>query len=188
VPNANHRQPPPRWRPQRRWPRTRIPAPLASWLLDTDSLTARIRQACPGCFRVRVLGQGWATPRLDEQRALGMRAGERALVREVQLLCDGRPWVFARTIIPANTLRGPQRRLAHLGERPLGAFLFADPRMRRGPVELACIRRNEQMYDTAVSGLRGRPACIWGRRSVFRVGGKPLLVSEVFLPGISGQG
>ena len=59
--------------------------------------------------------------------------------------------------------------------------------MRRGPVELACIRRGEQMYATAVSGLRRRPAAIWGRRSVFRVGGKPLLVSEVFLPGLGGR-
>jgi len=186
VPKPPHRQPP-RWRPQHQWLRSRIPAPLAGWLLDTDSLTARIRRVCCGAFRVRVLGQGWARPRLDERRALGMRAGERALVREVQLLCDGEPWVYARTIIPASTLCGPQRRLAHLGERPLGAFLFADPGMRRGPVELACIRRGEQMYATAVSGLRRRPAAIWGRRSVFRVGGKPLLVSEVFLPGLSGR-
>lgn len=186
--DSSERHTAPTWRSVRCWTHRRIPAALNGWLLGTDSLTARMRRACPGGFRVRVLGQAWARPRLDEQRALGMRHGERALIRQVQLLCNGRPWVFARTVIPVRTLRGAQRRLAYLGERPLGAFLFADPRMSRGPVELACIRRGEQMYAAAVSGLRRQPECIWGRRSVFRLGGKALLVSEVFLPAVDEAG
>jgi chorismate--pyruvate lyase len=42
----------------------------------------------------------------DEARALGLRLGAWAWIREVQLLGDGQPWVFARTLIPADTLRG----------------------------------------------------------------------------------
>ena len=111
-----------------------------------------------------------------------MKGGLIGWVRQVQLLCDGEPWVFARTIVPISTLSGAQRRLAHLGNRPLGAYLFADPGMQRGPVELACIRGKQAMFPEATSGLDALPAEIWGRRSVFRVGGKPLLVTEVFLP------
>jgi chorismate-pyruvate lyase len=37
------------------------------------------------------------------------------------------------------------------------------------------------LFAAAVRGLRHHPAGIWGRRSVFRLGGKPLLVSEFFL-------
>jgi chorismate lyase len=53
-------------------------------------------------------------------------------LREVYLLCDGVPWVYARTAIPRETLTGRHRRLAYLKTRPLGAMLFADPGMARG--------------------------------------------------------
>ena len=136
---------------------------------------------------MRVLSQQRGAPRQDEMRALGMRNHGRALIRTVQLLCDGQPWIYARTIIPVTSLRGKLRRLAHLGSRPLGAMLFADPGMRRGVVELARIKPGQQLYVDASYRIRQRPPEIWGRRSVFRVAGKPLLVSEIFLPGFPQQ-
>jgi chorismate--pyruvate lyase len=42
------------------------------------------------------------------------------------------------------------------------------------------------MFGRATRELKHRPQQIWGRRSVFRVGDKPLLVSEIFLPGLGG--
>ncbi len=176
----------PVWSRYQRWTRGQIPPRQVSWLLDSGSLTDRLKKACAGCFEVRVMDEGWQRPRLDELRALGMRSGQIGWIRQVQLLCDGTPWVFARTVVPVTTLSGAQRRLAHLGNRPLGAFLFADPGMRRGPVELACIREGQAMFSEAGSGLKRKPAAVWGRRSVFRVGGKPLLVAELFLPAIEG--
>ena len=180
VPQDQTAAPP--WAPHPRWLRNRIPGDLRPWLLDSGSLTDRLRQACPGAFRVRVLGQHWQRPRLDEARVLGMNPARGAWVREVQLLCDGRPWVFARTVIPVTTLTGPQRRLVHLGNRPLGAFLFADPSLSRGPVELAPVMMGQAMYSDAVAGLQREPAEMWARRSVFRISGKSLLVTEIFLP------
>jgi chorismate--pyruvate lyase len=111
-----------------------------------------------------------------------MRRGSHALIRQVQLLCGGKPWIYARTVIPVNSLRGRLKRLAHLGTRPLGGVLFADPGMRRGVVELASIRPGQALYTAATARLRTRPAAIWGRRSVFTITRRPLLVSEVFLP------
>ncbi|HSG11188.1 MAG TPA: chorismate lyase [Gammaproteobacteria bacterium] len=171
-----------RWKPNRHYLRADIPRPLCNWLLDTASLTLRLQQLCPGEFRVRVLSQLVGQPTLSEARALGMRPGRRAIIRQVQLLCDGRPWVYARTIIPMTSLRGRLRRLAHLGTRPLGGMLFADPGMRREIVELAVIRRGQALHAAATRGLRTKPETIWGRRAVFRIARKPLLVSEVFLP------
>lgn len=168
--------------------RGRVRAPdglLGRWLLDTRSLTDRVRACCRDTFSVRVVAQGWDVPRRDEVTALALPGRERALVREVQLLCGARPWVFARTVIPARTLTGPQRRLARLGTKPLGAFLFADPGMRRGPVELACLRPGAGLYRAAVAGLARKPSELWGRRSLFWLGGKPLLVCEVFLPALA---
>lgn len=170
-----------RWRKGKQLSRAAPNAALREWLLDSGSLTRRVRQTCAGRFRVRVELQGWGKPRLDEYRALGLRLGRIALIREVHLLCNERPWVFARTVIPVSTLRGRQRRLAHLGDRPLGAVLFADPQMQRGPVEVARIPPGSGLFAAAAQGLKHRPSEVWGRRSVFRLGGKPLLVSEFFL-------
>src|SRR3569832_2502884 len=108
-----------------------------------------------------------------------MRPAERALIREVPLLCGVLLWVFVRTVMPVSSLRGRRRRLMHLGDKPLGAALFADPHLCRGALELARLRRGEVLYEQA--GSRDA-ADVWGRRSVFRLQGRPLLVSEIFLP------
>jgi chorismate--pyruvate lyase len=172
-----------RWKPGRNFLRRSIPQDLCGWLLDTASLTLRLQRLCPGKFQVRVLSQAWGIPRMDEARVLKMKPGRLAIIRQVHLLCDGQPRVYARTVIPVTSLRGKLKRLAHLGTRPLGGLLFADPGMQRGGVELARISRGQSLYQAATRHLRQRPAAIWGRRSVFRLSGRPLLVSEVFLPG-----
>jgi chorismate--pyruvate lyase len=177
TPNAT------RWRSCRCYRRSELPDPLAVWLLDTASLTRRLQGLCAGAFRVNVLSQFRGRPRRDEARALGMRRGALALIRQVQLLCGPQPQVYARTVIPLSSLTGRVRRLAHLGARPLGAMLFADRGMRRGDVELARIRSGERLYADATGESHAGARVIWGRRSVFHVAKKPLLVSEIFLPG-----
>lgn len=155
---------------------------LADWLLDRASLTRRLQQMCPGEFRVQVLSQVRDTPRLDEALVLGMPPREMAIVRQVWLLCGVTPWVYARTVIPVTSLRGKLQRLASLGTRPLGGVLFADPGMRRGIVELAELLPGHTAHTAATAHMRQTPAAVWGRRSVFNITGKPLLVSEIFLP------
>lgn len=170
-----------RWIPQARLLRDHVPPAIRHWLFDRASLTHRLRATCQGCFRVQLLSQRRQGPLLGEARRLGLAPHASALVREVRLLCNERPWVFARTVIPLQTLRGRTRRLAHLGTRPLGAMLFADASMERDEVEVARLDPGTPLFEHAVgSGALGAP--VWGRRSVFRVGGKPLLVSEIFLP------
>lgn len=171
-----------RWQPHMRYRCTRIPPDLCAWLLDPESLTLRLQQLCPDRFEVRVIAQQRGRPMRSEAQVLGMPNGSHALIRQVQLCCGGRPWIFARTVIPVSSLRGRLKRLAHLGTRPLGGVLFADPGMRRGVVELARILPGQALYTAATAHLHKRPLAIWGRRSVFTITRKPLLVSEVFLP------
>lgn len=178
----------PRWLPKRRVPASAIPREVQGWLFDRDSLTRRVRACCPGCFRVRVLAQGMCRPMFNERRVLAMADHELGVVRQVQLLCEGRPWVFARTVIPLRTLRGPGRRLAWLGTRPLGEMLFANKTMRRFEVQVARILPDHDLFHAATANLRGKPGEIWGRRSVFHLHDKPLLVSEVFLPRLLANG
>jgi chorismate--pyruvate lyase len=173
----------PRWSSR---PRPRAyPAGLADWLFDAGSLTRRLRRACPNRFQVRVLRQGRMRPGRDEARALALRPDAWTWIREVQLLCGDRPWVFARTVIPASTLNGRGRRLTRLGTRPLGEVLFADPDVVcRGPVEIARIVAGQTLHHRAFTGFAEPPDPIWGRRSVFRIDGRPLLVCEIFLPDL----
>jgi len=175
-----------RWKPHRCFLRSSIPADLSDWLLDRESLTLRLQQLCPGKslqgFRVRVLSQVQAIPYLDESQALSMQPGKMAVIRQVLLLCGSQPWVYARTVIPVSSLRGKLQQLTALGTRPLGAVLFADPGMRRDMVELAEIFPGQAIFTAATAHTRHQPASIWGRRSVFWLSGKPLLVSEIFLP------
>ncbi|MBA1333384.1 chorismate--pyruvate lyase, partial [Candidatus Endoriftia persephone str. Guaymas] len=107
-----------------------------------------------------------------------------ALVREVELLCDEVPWVFARTLIPASTLRGAARRLTLLGDKPLGAVLFSDSRIKRGRTQVARLQPRHRLFSAASVDLQPVPDELWGRRTLFHVSGRPLLVNEIFLPRI----
>lgn len=160
------------------------PADLLDWLLDPASLTSRLQQTCGGQFGVELVSQRWQRPMLNEAQALGMLPHEVCFVREVRLLCDNQPWVFARTVIPIRTLTGPRRRLSRLGKKPLGAVLFADPTMYRSGIEITKLSPGQGLFTRATANLPSPPANIWGRRSAFFLNHKPLLVSEIFLPPI----
>ncbi len=156
-----------------------MPRHWRGWLLDNGSLTARLKALSAGDFRVEVVSQGWGLPNLSEARALNIDPRLRVLVREVRLIGCGQAWVHARSLIPATTLTGRHRKLAHLGDRPLGELLFKDLSMRRGAIETARIPMTGGDQSATAVLLNGRA---WARRSVFRLDQKPLLVSEVFLP------
>lgn len=174
----------PVWRPTRQLHHSKPEPNLAKWLFDSSSLTSRLIEACSGKFSVQVLNEGWERPMLNEARCLHMRPSSYAWIRQVHLLCDEQPWVFARTVIPPHTLRGKQRRLARLGKKPLGAVLFADKSMQRAEMEIARILPGQQLFNVATHHLANAEQVIWGRRSVFFLGRRPLLVSEMFLPAI----
>ncbi len=160
------------------------PPEIRCWLLAPGSLTRLLQEASGGNFRVRLLSQAWETPLPDEGRVLGIRAKRYAMVRQVQLLCNGVPWVYARTVIPRSTLIGPQRRFSRLGTRPLGAVLFADPSMQRSEAQVTRLEPSMKLHRIASAGLAEIPGTIWGRRSIFRLSNYPLLVSELFLPAV----
>lgn len=132
---------------------------------------------CDGKFSVQVISQRWQKLDASEAEMMSLHNVHSALVRKVLLCCDDKPLVFARTVIPATTIQGSQRRYANMGNRPLGAMLFADRTMRREAVQVAKLPISNEVYRYIKS-----KDDIWGRRSVFRVSEKPILVSEYFLP------
>ena len=161
---------------------------MAEWLFDSGSLTKRLRQAGGGDFRVKLLKQQFERPLLCERRALGLDDRAIALVRQVHLYCGGEVKVYARTVMPLSMLHGSSRGLARLGGRPLGEMLFRDKSMQRSPMQIARVDEGDLFHRWGVAGIsvgtvagQGRDQ-IWGRRSVFRLSGRPLLVNEIFLP------
>lgn len=163
-----------KWRHYRSVPAWVLPREWRNWVLDNGSLTKRLIKVSQGDFKVRVVFQGWAYPSCDEARVLGIPDRCKALIREVELLCFGKPWVCARSVIPNSTLTGHERQLKHLGTRPLGAYLFKSRTMQRKAIEVASLSVDVEKLSSQTP--------MYGRRSVFLLHNKPLLVSELFLP------
>ncbi len=160
----------------------RIPAiTMRSWLFDTGSLTQRLTDLCADEFRVEVQRRVWQHVELNERRVLQLGGAECAYVREVILYCCEHPMVFARTVIPALTVQ-KHHYLLMLGNKPLGAALFADPKMHRGPIEITCLRPQQKLFKKVTACVPEKPEGVWGRRSLFKLGSDPLLVAEYFLP------
>ncbi|WP_374400795.1 chorismate lyase [Niveibacterium sp.] len=158
---------------------------MRAWLTGRGSLTARIRARCTD-FEVRVQQQRLGLPLPDERRLIGVRWHASALVREVLLCADGVPVVFAHSVVLPQHLRGAWHLVAGLGTRPLGAVLFADQSVRRGPLRLKLLDPRDRRWQRAVaaSGIASSEA-LWARRSVFKRAGRPILVTEVFLPTLA---
>lgn len=153
---------------------------LQDWLLDPSSLTARLKQHCQE-FRVQVLGQSIEDCSLEESND-DILAGEQVLVREVLLFCDDKPQVFARSLLPLRSLTGNEEQLAKLGEQSLGQVLFNHPDLKRKGIEVASFDQHSTVAELANYYELAVIEPLWGRRSVFVVDEKPLMVAEIFLP------
>lgn len=174
-------------RQESRWkPRPALagaPAYLHPWLSDPASLTARIVARCDR-FQVRVLGERRALPFGDERTLIGLPPGRHAWTREVLLLADGVPVVFAHSVLAPRDLVGAWHMAQAIGSRPLGAALFADPCICRGPLSSARLNATHPLHRHACKALGDPLPTLWARRSRFCRLDRPLLVTEVFLPGI----
>jgi chorismate--pyruvate lyase len=166
-----------------RWTRV-APAhsgPWRGWLAYRGSLTQRIVERSRS-FRVEVSRQGSGRLHEDEHRAVGLRSRLHAHVREVVLFADAGPVVVARSVVAHRHVRGVWRPVAGLGSRPLAAVLFADRRVQRRAFEFACLDRGHPLWRRARAVLGRDPGPLPARRSVFQRHGKPIMVTEVFLP------
>lgn len=158
-------------------------AVLAPWLRDRGSLTQRIRLRCRQ-FAVQGVRDGLARIAYDEAALLGVAPRQLAWSREVFLMADGRPVVFAHSALAREQLHGVWSALGTLGNRPLGGYLFAHPLVQRKPLHYRALARAHPLYLRAAAVLQDPPDRLWARRSLFYLEDSPLLVTEVFLPGI----
>lgn len=165
--------------------RTAVSSSLASWLTEPTSLTARCQRLSTS-FRVRLLAYGRGRPLADEGLIFD-QGRQPAWVREVALECDGVPVIFAHTTLSTAGRGRLSRWLARLGSRSLGSLLFAHPGFRRGDIEFRRLDSRHPLYRRAAALAACGPH-LWARRSLHRLGGQQVVVTEVFLPAIERLG
>ncbi|MFA7399613.1 MAG: chorismate lyase [Sideroxydans sp.] len=158
-------------------------AALHPWLHDHGSLTQRIQQRCDR-FSVQPVRSSLARIAYDEATLLGIAPHHFAYSREVFLLADGIPVVFAHSTCASEHLRGAWKAMSGLGNRSLGSLLFTHPLVIRQPLRFQPLRSHHPLYRSAAQNLEGASDTLWARRSLFTLHGAPLLVTEVFLPEV----
>lgn len=155
-----------------------IPCPvLADWLLQTGSLTERLKAHCRE-FYVSVLNESHCDISADETVKLRLKI-PKAVKREVILQGDNTPWIYARTLIAPDLYMLDSKALSALGDQPLGAVIFNDPQFIRLPFEITVIDPDDPLLAD-IGVISQHP--LWARRSIFHYGVDHMMVMELFLP------
>jgi chorismate--pyruvate lyase len=165
---------------------------MRAWLTDTASLTRKF-QSRGSAFHVECLHQRSRPCLADEIAMLTLPRRHCVREREVLLRVDGRPMVFAHTVVPLSATAADWPRFDGLGERSLGTTLFGDPRVGRGSLQYARLPMRHPLVRRANDALGAdgphaitRPP--YARRCLYRRNNGTLLVTEVFLSAILGHG
>ncbi len=152
-------------------------------LIENGSLTASLQQKFPD-FHVKPVRVTYQKPTFEEAALLHMTARDNAQIREVLLYGNGKPAVFAHSVLPRKSLQGEWRSLGRLGNKPLGAILFANLKVKRTPLSYKKLSANHALYQAAVRYLQRKPDYLWARRSIFSLNCASIMVVEVFLPSL----
>ncbi len=172
----------PTWREHRQGSQHQLSEAVQSWAYEPGSLTKRLRDYYGNAISVSLLFHQWRSPYLSERIQLGLPLCRYALTREVMLHTNGKPLLLARSIIPEDTIKVAHRNLSHLGTRPLGEVIFSYPDLERIAMELALLTPSS--WSKPAQEKAKIEECVWGRRTVYAIHKRPMLVSEFFLPEI----
>ena len=153
--------------PRQRWLRKpMLSGAYRKWLIDNGSLTTRLK-ARYADFAVRpvLLKNGKAFT--DESTLLGLKVSQHALIREVVLMGNNQPVVFAHSVLPHASLGGAWRGLGKLGNKPLGAALFSNAKVKRTPLEYKKLSCHHPISMRVAEHMNISLKPLWARRSVF---------------------
>jgi len=93
-------------------------------------------------------------------------------------------WMFARTVIPLETLTGSAQRLAKIDKKPIGKILFGRNGAVRKTLQVDRIDPSQVKTNRFnFAHFKGKENFdLWRRRSIFELETGPILISEIFLP------
>lgn len=129
---------------------------IYDWLTKPYILSQALRKVCVN-LSVKVLTQKLQT--------------DNSLIRQVYLLGDDIPWVFAETLVAADTYQQYKDIFDKLNNNLIGeTLLYGNPNTKRYAFEYALIEHNN--------------SSLWARRSDFNICNYKLTITEAFLPDI----
>ena len=137
---------------------------IKSWLSESGPITKRI--SANEDFELNLLREEVDAVDEIEKRYLGNSIGD-IKVREVILLGNKVPKVYAKSLIPVKTIKKGFSKLGSLGTKPLGDILF----------EKNIFNKIDVMYSSFVH----EDSIFWGRKTKYLVKNLPFSVMEIFL-------
>jgi len=130
-------------------------------------LTQGLTKKSQNQFQVELIDEEWvsySSPGLLSKFG-PLQQSHRFWSRKAILMGKGRPWVTAHTLLPEHSLFSPLKQILELNNKPLGEYLF----------------NHSQLIRTDLDFSLAEPGC-GGRRSLFYLFRKPIMVAEFFLP------
>ena len=156
---------------------------LIQWLMHPGSFMQRLKDHQIMDASIQVLQEDWQLPEDEESMQLAIPPQTPAWIREVLIQSDKQIWMFARTVIPRETVDNEEE-LQHLKTRALGSVLFNNPNRQRSQFEYFSITTHSLWHKKIAHYLFEIPGELWARRSLFTLNNKSLLLMEVFFPEI----
>ena len=153
-----------KWIPKNEMKEIILDDEIKSWLLEEGPITKKIKSN--HIFDLNLLNDSIGKINSSERSFLNNVVGE-VKIREVILLADKKPLVFARSHIPKITIEKGLKKLGELGTKPLGDILF----------EKKLFIKNKTVFSTFSNENKD----YWGRKTLYFINNLPLSVMEVFL-------
>ena len=137
---------------------------ILSWLIEPGSITSRIKSFSD--FKLELLrdGPGEVDAADDDLIIANYKENN---IREVLLYSDEEPLIYAKSIIPLETIRLGLGVLGNLKENPLGDILFSNPEIKKEYMLFSKFESNKKIF--------------YGRKGIYTVKGFPFSVCEIFL-------
>ena len=137
---------------------------ILSWLNESGSITSRIKSFSD--FKLKLLrdGPGEVDSADDDLIISNYKENN---IREVLLYSDEEPLIYAKSIIPLETIRLGLGVLGNLKENPLGDILFSNPEIKKEYMLFSKFESNKKIF--------------YGRKGIYTVKGFPFSVCEIFL-------
>ncbi len=137
---------------------------IKSWLIENGPITKRISDN--ENFELNLIRDEIDEVDERDKKYLGNITGD-IKVREVILLGNKVPKVYAKSLIPVHTIEEGFSKLGSLGTKPLGDILF----------EKDIFNKVDVVYST----FKHEVNIFWGRKTKYLVKNLPFSVMEIFL-------
>lgn len=149
------------------------------WLTKPFVLSLAFKRAAD-LFNLELLNQRFGCATLDEVSKLSKYTHEdlsSVFVRQILLKDHEHVLCYGRVIIPTQTYQHHEATFKKVGSNPFGeTVLYSNPDCKRSVFEYACMN-----HEGWGKSSNSHNTMHWARRSLFRLKGYPLLITEILM-------